>query len=187
MQFSQGSSDDQDLPLMQAIAAGDAAALEALYTRHGLHLLNYLIGQLADRSLAEEVLQTVMLTVWQDAASFRGESQVRTWLFGIARRQALKALRSRRDHPAIPDEMVSTDADVSASVEQQMRHESLAQALDRLPFEQKQALQLVFYRGLKIEEAADHINTNPNTLKSRLYRAKANLRTLLLAKENGDV
>jgi RNA polymerase sigma-70 factor (ECF subfamily) len=187
MHFSDESGNDPDLPLMQAIAAGDPKALEELYARHGLYLLNYLIGQLEDRSLAEEVLQAVMLAVWQGASGFRGDSRVRTWLFGMARLQGLKALRDYREHPAIHEETVSDGTDISANVEQKLRHEALADALDRLPFDQKQALELVFYRGLKIEEAAGQINVNANTLKSRLYRAKANLRTLLLAKENGDV
>jgi RNA polymerase sigma factor (sigma-70 family) len=90
------ADDNPDLALMQAIASGDSVALRLLYEKHGLHLLNYLIARLDNRSLAEEVLQDVMLAVWQGAGRFCGRSQVRTWLFAIARRQAAKAIRRKR-------------------------------------------------------------------------------------------
>jgi RNA polymerase sigma-70 factor, ECF subfamily len=74
---------DPDLRLVHAMAAGDTQALETLYARHGRSILAYLIGQLNDRQLAEEILQDVMLAAWRGAESFRGESKVRkphSWL-----------------------------------------------------------------------------------------------------------
>ena len=183
---------DPDRPLIDAVAVGDAAALDTLYQRHGLHLLNYLIGQLEDRALAEEVLQAVMLVVWENAASFRGDSLVRTWLFGIARRQGLKAMRKRQTrqkrHVDTPLDAVPAVAggSVSAVVEQRLREAALAEAIADLPEDQQEALEMVFFRGLTINEAAVQLRINPNTLKSRLHRAKANLRRLLTLKDDPD-
>lgn len=84
---------DPDRALLSAVAEGDPHALEALYTRHGLRLLHYLTGQLNDLALAEEVLQDVMLAIWQQAERFRGESRVTTWMLAIAHHHAISARR----------------------------------------------------------------------------------------------
>jgi RNA polymerase sigma-70 factor, ECF subfamily len=180
---------DPDKPLLEAIAAGDTGALEELYRQHGLHILNYLLGQLGNRQLAEDVLQTVMLAVWNQAAGFRGESRVRTWLFAIARRQASKAQRHPPDDPLPLDEtgaQAQTDGDPRSALERALQREELESALAQLPAIQQEALELVFYRGLTINEAATHLGIPANTVKSRLHRARANLRKLLEPEETGN-
>jgi RNA polymerase sigma-70 factor (ECF subfamily) len=170
---------DPDIPLIQAMAEGDTGALRALYVRHGLHLLNYLMAQLGDRALAEEILQDVMLAAWRGAGRFRRNSRVRTWLFAIAWRQALKARRRSRMAllPLLDDVPTETQNDEPA--------DGLEAALRQLPAEQQEALELVFYRGLSGPEAAARLGIPLNTLKSRLHRAKAALRHLL--REDDDV
>ena len=105
---------DTDLALIQAIAGGDVPALNELYTRHGANILNYLTSLLHDRPLAEEVLQDVMLAVWENAARFRGDSKVRTWLLSIARNKAINT--QRRSTPALvqmDEEFYATDTDAA--------------------------------------------------------------------------
>src|SRR3954452_10608343 len=84
---------DPDFALIEAMAGGEVAALNELYTRHGANILNYLTSLLHDRAQAEEVLQDVMLAAWENAAKFRGDSKVRTWLLTIARHRAINAHR----------------------------------------------------------------------------------------------
>jgi RNA polymerase sigma-70 factor (ECF subfamily) len=86
---------DPDLCLVRAMAEGDTHALDQLYARHGPGLLVFLVGQLGDRQVAEEVLQDVMLVAWQGAAAFRGDSRVHTWLLVIARHRAINLLRRK--------------------------------------------------------------------------------------------
>jgi RNA polymerase sigma-70 factor, ECF subfamily len=170
---------DRDARLLGAIAQGDARALSELYQRHGLTLLNYLLSEIGERQLAEEVLQDIMFAVWNQAEHFRGDSQVKTWLFAIARRQALKA-RQRRLAPI--DEPLEHEIEMQDSentTERFSEREALIQAIDQLPADQQEALELVFYRGLSGQEAAARIGIPLNTLKSRLQRAKANLRRLM--------
>jgi hypothetical protein len=71
------SAVDQDNLVLDDIAAGDEQALHRLYQTHGLPLLNYLIYEMSDRTIAEEVLQDVMLAVWNQAHQFRGNSTVK--------------------------------------------------------------------------------------------------------------
>jgi RNA polymerase sigma-70 factor (ECF subfamily) len=172
--------DDPDLGLLQAMADGDSRALDTLYAHHGPHLLAYLIGQLEQRALAEEVLQDVMLAAWEGAARFRGESQVRTWLLGIARYRAANARRRHMLLHAPLDERLGADEPRPPEiVEQQEAKGAIQRALGQLPREQRETLELVFFHELSGSEVAEVMGVAPGTVKSRLHRAKAALRQLL--------
>lgn len=169
-----------DMTLIQAIARGENTALDELYARHGLPLLNYLIGQLSDPALAEEVLQNVMLSVWKAAGGFRGESKVRTWLIAIARNHAINARRGKHiiTSPLYESDAVSSTEPIESLIRQdkaaQVRH-----ALLRLPPDQRETLELVFYHNLSGAEVAQVLNISEGTVKSRLHRAKAALKEIL--------
>ena len=85
-----------DAALIARVAAGESAALAAVYERHGAALFGYLVRLAGDRGVAEEITQDTLLAAWRSAARFEGRSSVRTWLFGIGRRQAHNRLRGRR-------------------------------------------------------------------------------------------
>ena len=159
-------------------------ALETLYARYGLKVLHYLIGQLDDRALAEEVLQDVMLIAWQSAARFRADSSVSTWLIAIARYRALK-LRRRRNLPGIPlDESTGAlDPALLDLIEHDGDRQALRIALRTLPIEQRETLELVFYHELTGAEAACLLGVAPGTIKSRLHRALITLRRVLRSEE----
>lgn len=181
------TSEDIDMGLIKSIGQGNELALEQLYERHGLRLLNYLIGQLRDRNLAEEVLQNVMLSVWKAAAGFRGDSKVTTWLIAIARNHAINA-RRRRIPPPLP--LNESEADhQTGPMEALMRNAERAEihtALRQLPEEQRETLELIFYHQLTGSEAAELLGVSVGTIKSRLHRAKTALRHLLLKGERNN-
>ncbi|HLU10526.1 MAG TPA: RNA polymerase sigma factor [Oceanobacillus sp.] len=169
---------DTDVSLLKRIGEGDTGALAALYQKHGLRLLNYLIEQTGDRHTAEEALQSTMLAAWHSASEFRGDSKVSTWLFGIARNQASKARRSHPVHLSLYEKPLATSDDIPDPT----LVDAVQVALLQLSTHEREALELVYYRGLTISEAAAHLKISTNTLKSRLHRARNNLRKLL-AKE----
>lgn len=176
--------DDPDFELVQAMASGDSQALEVLYVRHGSSLLVYLLGQLGQRTQAEEVLQDVMLAAWQAAPRFRGDSQVRTWLFSIARHRAANARRRRTLPPAPLDkELVAGDPRPGDIVERHDRYDAIRRALGQLPEEQRETLELVFFHELSGPEVAQVMGVAPGTVKSRLHRAKAALKQWLSSEE----
>ena len=178
---------EPDIWLVERIGRGDATALEALYARHGRALLAYLIGQVGDPHLAEEVLQDVMLAVWRSAAQFRGESAVRTWLLAIARRRAITA-RQRRppDEPPLDDRAAADDTGPLELVERRSEQRAIRAALRDLPDDQRETLELVFFHGLTGPQAAAVMGVAPGTVKSRLHRAKAVLERVLRLRENAD-
>lgn len=167
--------DDPDLPLLQGIVAGDADAFEQLYRRHQGYLMAYLLRFVKDRVAAEDTLQNLMLAVWRDASRFRRLSLVRTWMVGIARRQSLKALRRADDLP-LDETVAASGDDLAAASADRDRIERLRAALPRLPAYEREVLELVYDREMTLAQAADHLGIPVNTVKSRLYRARANLR-----------
>ncbi|MBL1137912.1 MAG: sigma-70 family RNA polymerase sigma factor [Chloroflexi bacterium] len=184
--FMQNRSTDPDQGLIAAMASGDVGALHELYARHGMALLNLLIHEVGERNLAEEVLQDVMMAAWQGAGRFRGESQVRTWLVAIAKRQASKTRERCRlpEHTPLNDDRPdpADQTNPAAAFDQAVEQDALRQAIRQLPLEQQEALELVFFRGMSGPDAASQLGVPLNTLKSRLHRARQSLRQLL-----GDV
>jgi RNA polymerase sigma-70 factor (ECF subfamily) len=166
--------DDPDLPLLEAIVGGDSGAFEQLYHKHRTYLLVYLLHTLRDKEAAEETLQNLMLAVWRSAGRFRRLSLVRTWMLAIARRQAHKTLRARADLAL--DESVAAAEDVQAADWQHDQIERMRAALLRLPALEREALELVYYEELTLAQAAERLDIPVNTLKSRLHRARKNLR-----------
>lgn len=185
---------DADTALVRRVAAGDVEAHRLLYERFGREILAYLIGRLGDRPAAEELLQEIMLDLWRrSAARFRGESRVRTWLLAIAHNRACNEIR-RRSRLTVTDDPAAfangANASPGSGPAGPGRPEDLIdleQAIIRLPEIHRAALELVFYHGLSIEEAAGVLDCAPGTVKSRLSRAKAQLRSDLTEEPRPDV
>jgi RNA polymerase sigma-70 factor (ECF subfamily) len=174
---------DPDLPLLQAMAKKDSSALEELYRRHGPRLLAYLSARLEDAGLAEEVLQDVMLSAWQNASRFRGECRVATWLMAIARNRAINAFH--RQLSASSAALSITDPDLarigkkSPEIEKVGAYEGVQAALQSISGEQRETLELVFFHGLSLRETAYVLGVSIGTVKSRLHRAKARIREIM--------
>jgi RNA polymerase sigma-70 factor (ECF subfamily) len=174
---------DPDLPLLQAMAKKDSLALEELYRRHGPRLLAYLLARLEDAGMAEEVLQDVMLSAWQNASRFRGECRVFTWLMAIARNRAINAfhrqLSARSTEVSIEDPNLAWIGKMSPEIEKVGAYEGVRVALLAITGEQRETLELVFFHGLSLGETAYIQGISTGTVKSRLHRAKSRIREIM--------
>ncbi|GAB2949061.1 RNA polymerase sigma factor [Micromonospora polyrhachis] len=167
---------DADRRLLHQVAAGDQAALERLYARHGPALLAYAEGLLADRLSAEEALQDTLLAVWRAASSFEARSTVRTWLFGICRRQALRRMRGRTPvHLPIDvaTEQATGEPGPEAVTLARADARAVATALAGLTPIHREVLDLAFGAGLAHDEIAAVLDVPVGTVKSRLHHARA--------------
>lgn len=179
-------TDDSDRCLLTAIARGESRALEELYCRHWRTLLTYLIQQLGDYPLAEEVLQDVMLAVWKGASGFRGECQVRTWLLAIARKRANTARRRQPGTTLALDEDGPSDLPLAQHPTHHPLHDDVLDALAQLSAIERETIQLIFYHGLSGADVAAVMGVPEGTIRSRIRRAKARLHSLLSAREPAD-
>src|SRR5690554_2471595 len=179
---AQIGSAPSDEALMHAYAAGDVAAFEQLYARHRERLHRFLLGQLRDPALADEVFQDVWQRVIAARAGWRPDAAFATWLYRIARNRLADHWRARRHRPPAPadaDERVARVADddtpeLNLSGFEQRR--SLALALEALPDEQREVLLLRLQQELTLEQIGEITGVGRETVKSRLRYAMDKLR-----------
>ena len=174
-----------DDALMLAWAAGDASAFEVLYGRHRGPLFRFLLAQLRDRPLAEELYQDVWQRVIAARATWRPEAAFATWLYRIAHNRLNDHWRAQRHRPPAPlDAELRTaalaDPEHPGSVaEQHEQRQRLQQALDELPDEQRETVLLRLQQELSLEEIGRITGVGRETVKSRLRYALDKLRARL--------
>ncbi len=182
--------DVTDAALVAAIAEGDSGALRGLYVRHGAWLHARLMRRCNDPEVVVEVVQDTFVALWKDARSFRHEGEVGAWLWGIAFRRMVSRLRSRRDVVLLPEwDMAPSPEQVLPSAEDQVllgvEYGDLATALRRLSPELRSVVQAVVLDGLTAKEAGRLLGVRENTVRTRLHRAKAQLRASLTEPQEG--
>lgn len=174
------STDQREIQLLRRVADGDRAAFQSLYLVYHRRLARFLMRLTRHYDVAEEIINDTLWIVWCKAGQFRAESQVSTWIMGIAYRRALKALRQRQavDHLSDPllDDLRDTGEEPQHTEE---LHEWLDQALEYLPPEQRLVLELTYYLGHSCAEIAAITDCPVNTVKTRMFHARRKLRDLL--------
>ena len=166
-----------DRELVAAVAAGSTAALEELYRRHAPWLTARLSRRCADAGTVDEALQDTFVAVWKGAARYHGDGDPGAWIWGIAVRRLVDALRKR---PPAAYEVLETDLGVVESAEDRVlvgvEHGDLAGALDRLSPELRSVVQATVLDGLTTKEAAQLLGLRHGTVKTRMMRARQVLR-----------
>jgi RNA polymerase sigma-70 factor (ECF subfamily) len=133
---------------------------------------------LPDPSAVEEVLDDVMFVVWKDARRFRGDAAVSSWIFGIAYRKAMTAMRTEGRYQAPLDRNADTSKIPGASE----RHADWIQAaLMQLSADHRQVVELTYFGGFTYREIAQIANCPVNTVKTRMFHARRRLKVLLPA------
>jgi RNA polymerase sigma-70 factor (ECF subfamily) len=168
-----------DADLLSAVAGGERHALEVLYRRHAPWLAARLQRRCADPSMVDEVLQDAFVAVWRGAARYDGRGEAGAWLWGIAVRRLVDAVRrSPRPTEALLD--VPDTVDLVGSAEEQVllgiEHGELGPALDRLSPELRAVVRATVLDGLTTREAGRLLGIPSGTVKTRMMRARAQLR-----------
>jgi len=170
-----------DARLIARIVTGDRRAFEALYRLYHPRLSHFLIRMLRRPTVVEEVLNDTLLIVWNKAETYNGLSKVSTWIFAIAYRRALKALRR------VDDPMEDTFAEYRESGEpgpEQLLGRSqvsvlLTEALTGLSHDHRMVVDLAYFHEMGYREIAEIMDCPVDTVKTRMYHARRNLRAAL--------
>ena len=175
-----GRNDSSDGELLEAIADGDRSAFDELYARHFGWLHLRLSRRCGDQALVEEAVQDTFLTIWRKAGSYQGRGEVGAWIWGIGIRQLLNRMRQRKT-PAW-HLMIQTDRLVSAEDTALLatEHGDLGGAIDRLSPELRAVVQATVIDGLTTREAAGLLGIPSGTVKTRMMRARHQLREALV-------
>lgn len=172
-----------NISLVRAVARGDTDAFAALAREHQRSIFRFARGLTNDDAAAEDVLQETLLGAFSSAGSFRGESTVRTWLLGIAYRQASKLHRRRSGQPGqfepLPDLGVAAGWGAEDTPEllvtKSRLRECLSQALDSLEPAARAILILRDLEDMPGAQTAEILGIGITAMKSRLHRARLKL------------
>lgn len=171
-----------DAALLHAAAEGDLGAVRELYDRHAPWLSIRLQRRCNDREVVLDVVQDTFVAMWQDARTWRGDGDVAGWLWGIAFRRLVSRLRQRKEVLLMPD-WDSASVGALPAVEDQVllgvEYGDLGAAMRRLSPDFRAVVQACILDGLTTREAGRLLGVRENTVKTRLHRAKAQLRGAL--------
>jgi RNA polymerase sigma-70 factor (ECF subfamily) len=181
-----------ELSLVQAAKNGDVSAFEELVRRYDRNVFRIAQHITQNREDAEDVVQDAFLKAYSNLKQFQGQSKFYTWLVRIAVNEALMKLRRRRPERTVSlDEEVKTEedsvprevADWSPNPEQQYNQAELREILTRtiqgLPATFRTVFVLRDVEGLSTEETAEALDLSIPAVKSRLLRARLQLRERL--------
>lgn len=166
----------------------DRLAFNELVRRYERELYSYLRRYLGDASMAEDAFQSTFLQVHLKCDQFEEGRKFRPWLYTIATNQAIDAQRRNKRHRSVSldrntrqensddlgslmDLLVSKEPAPESRVETSQQRDWIRQEVEQLPDGLREAINLVYYQGLKYREAADILHIPVGTIKSRLHSA----------------
>ena len=131
--------------------------------------------------LVEEILNDTLLVVWRKAHTYNLSSKVSTWIFAIAYRKALKALKSVDDAVEFDAEkdLRTADSDPEGEVMQQQLRAFIGHAMTALSVEHRAVIELTYYQGYACLEIAQIMSCPVDTVKTRMFYARRRLKSLL--------
>jgi RNA polymerase sigma-70 factor (ECF subfamily) len=191
-QFGERAETNDDLELVQASKNGDVAAFEQLVKRYDRKLFRIALSVTHNREDSQDAVQEAFLKAFQHLGDFRGDSQFSTWLIRITLNQSLMKVRKlRRTREVALDEDFGTDEDVlprevidwAPNPEQLYSVSELRNILIKTIEELRPILRAVFVlqdlEGLSTDQTAEALNLSQSAVKSRLWRARLQLRERL--------
>ena len=171
----------EDLRLFAGVRARELDAFEALYRLYHPRLARFLLNLLHRPQMVEEVLNDTLFVVWERSDTFRGASKLSTWIFAIAYRKAMKALR-RLDEPVEDREADTRPSDGDAPDAPFGRHrtqEALLAALAKLSPDHRTVVDLTYFHEMGYREIAAIMDCPVDTVKTRMFHARRHLRRLM--------
>jgi RNA polymerase sigma-70 factor, ECF subfamily len=175
-----------DAELLRAHADGDPHAFAELVRRHRDRLWAVAVRTIGDREEAADAVQDALLSAHRNAARFRGDSAVTTWLHRIVVNACLDRIRRRQAHPTVPlpdgnrsDDDRPSRREPAAPIQDHDTALVVRDALAALPPEQRAALVLVDVQGYPVAEAAEILGVAEGTIKSRCARGRARMAVTL--------
>ena len=175
-----------DAELVLRAQGGDRAAFGDLVVRHQDRVFTMLVGVVGCHEEARDAAQEAFVQAWRKLSLFRGEAQFSTWLYRIAMNEALARRRRRRPAASLEQSKEQTGAepidhreDATASLASAEEVARVRAALADLPDDQRQILVLREIDGCAYEQIAEVLELPIGTVRSRLFRARLQLRDVL--------
>ena len=175
-----------DESLMRLVCAGDSRAFELLFDRHGRAAFSLALRMCRQHAVAEDVVQEAFLSLWRARSRYDpARGTVRGWVASIVRNRALDAVRVERaksgrdvrDEDAV--EAVASTERTESEVQRREERREIDRALDALPTEQRQVIELAYFGGLTHSEIARKLSLPAGTVKGRMRLGLSRMRAFL--------
>ncbi len=175
-----------DEELMELVGGGEVRAFELIFDRHAGPAYSLAYRMCARRALAEDIVQEAFLSLWRSGTGYdRGRGSVRSWVLSAVHNRAVDALRragakAGRDVPdeGIAERLRAPDA-TAVQVERRDQARRVRSALDELPADQRQVVELAYFGGLSHTQISQMLELPPGTVKGRMRLGLSKLRTAL--------
>jgi RNA polymerase sigma-70 factor (ECF subfamily) len=171
--------------LMQRIRERDSSALVELYDQFGQLAYAVAVQTLHDASEAEDVVQEVFTTIWNDPGKYVARlGSLSAWLVQVVRNRSIDRLRSRQARARATAELakrepLDNDASPAIAPEDAEAMQRVVREINQLPAEQKEIIELAYFGGLSQSQIADKLSQPLGTVKTRMRRAMERLRQAL--------
>lgn len=179
---------DNEKAVIRRAARGDAAAFEQLVTAYQGAVYRLALRMCSSAAAAEDVAQEAFLSAWKNLPQFRGDSQFSTWLYRLTTHAAIDYLRREKRHEASDIDDVTVADETSSpqeTVERSETQTAVRDALAALSPEYREVILLRYMQELSYEEIGIALHLPPGTVKSRLNRAKGQLKEIL--QQSGNI
>jgi RNA polymerase sigma-70 factor (ECF subfamily) len=175
---------ENDARLMSRIRAREMEAFEELYRDYHGRLTRFLFNVVRRPQIVEEVLNDTLMVVWDKPDSFNGASKLSTWIFAIAYRKAMKAMRRQQEPVQDPaaEQRVSPDANPEEELARQKTQLLLARAIAELSPEHRAVVDFAYFHEMGYREIAGIMGCPVDTVKTRMFHARRHLRRRLAGK-----
>jgi RNA polymerase sigma-70 factor, ECF subfamily len=175
-----------DEELMELVDAGDTRAFEVIFDRHSGAGYSLALRMCGRRALAEDIVQEAFLSLWRSGSGYdRARGSVRSWVLSAVHNRAIDALRrtgakAGRDvsDEGIAERLPAREA-TDAEVERRDESRRVRSALDEIPADQRQVIELAYFGGLSHSQIAEMLDLPPGTVKGRMRLGLTKMRSAL--------
>lgn len=172
-----------EISLLRSAVSGDERAFQEIYRRHSPRMAGLVSSLVPDRDAAEDCLQEVWILVLRKSHSFRGDSQLSSWLYRLTRNHAISFLRRQRARAGRelrgPSDVLLEARGAMPETGDPLLRAQLSRFLDRLPAAKREILLLHDVEELTHEEIARRRGIDPGTSRSQVHKARRMMRELL--------
>jgi RNA polymerase sigma-70 factor (ECF subfamily) len=173
-------SEHQDSALLSLVQTGDQSAMSAIFDQYAPLVYSVALRVLRDPGEAEDIMQEIFVQLWKNPGAFvSGRGSLGAWLVVVARNRSIDILRRRR--PSDPIELFDLPAptDLASEAERSILMVKVREALQKLPGEQQQSLEMAFFDGLTHSEIAEKTGDPLGTVKTRIRLGLISVRKAL--------
>ena len=171
------ASGPDDRMLLERVQLRDHSAMADVFDRYSGMAYSVALRVLDNPAHAEDVVQDVFFQIWRNPRSFAPErGSLGAWLAVVVRNRCVDALRRRKPSDPVEEVVLPASTDIASEVEHRMVIERVRSALGNLPREQRESLELAFFRGMTHAEIAEEKGEPLGTVKTRIRTALISLR-----------